>query len=692
MGTVVLRCPTCHQAANYPPSGLPGHSRWQAAPLVMAWQGQSLTQICEQIKDQPAQRREVAGAVVRAHGARLARGLGLATRRAALSCTRHAEGVRRADRSVDRDRSAMSCAARTRRYEMSQSPTHVEAPRRRFIRSAAGIAAIIPIHALAAAPTVGPSPTALPEPPAAPAAAVVADGYQFFSTDEAAFVEAVVDTLCPADDLTPDGVACGLATYMDRQLAGGFGNGERLYMEGPWQAGKPEQGYQLPLDPAVFFRAGLAAAQAACRSANGRKLEELSPTQRAAFLTSLAEGKVSGTSAFRSPSGSTSSSIRCSNRRASPIRSTAATVTRSSGAWWAIRACRRSTASTRAAFAASRSRAGNGPSRSRTSAEEESTMPRQLPERTVVMIGGGMVSALAARALVAQGVDVVVLERGGRPRAQRRRRRFLPSATNCAGRCAISNAQNIARETYTLRYGSSETALPARRLEAFLPGEGVGGAAQPLERPELALVRIRPDLAHPPRQPLRRQGISADLTVQDWGVTYAELEPYHDLFEKLFGIGGKAGNLRGRSSPAAIPSRRRGRTSFRSRRSRSLEAGVIFDAAANRSAGSRSPCPRRTPRAPTPTPTACSSAQCQYCGHCERFICEANAKASPQVLLYPWLRRHANFEIRHTRAGDGHRLRQARPKRDRAFATSTCASGEEVRSSPRTSSCSARSR
>lgn len=171
----------------------------------------------------------------------------------------------------------------------------VQGQRRRFIRNAAGIVAVIPIHALAAEPAVGASPSeqratppSLAPPPAAP------DGYQFFSTDEAAFVESVVITLCPADDLTPDGVACGLATFMDRQLAGGFGNGERLYMQGPWGVGKPEQGYQLPFDPGGFFRAGLMAAQAACRNANGKKLEELAPATRDAFLTALSEGKVTG--------------------------------------------------------------------------------------------------------------------------------------------------------------------------------------------------------------------------------------------------------------------------------------------------------------------------------------------------------------------------------------------------------------
>jgi gluconate 2-dehydrogenase gamma chain len=175
---------------------------------------------------------------------------------------------------------------------MSDGPSRVETPRRRFIKGAAGIAAVIPIHAFAAEPVAGATATAPAAAGPAVSAPVVADGYQFFGTDEAAFVEAVVATMCPADEMTPDGVACGLATYMDRQLAGGFGTGERLYMQGPWQGGKPEQGYQLPFDPAGFFRAGIGAAQAACQVANGKKFEATDSTQRDAFLMALAEGKL----------------------------------------------------------------------------------------------------------------------------------------------------------------------------------------------------------------------------------------------------------------------------------------------------------------------------------------------------------------------------------------------------------------
>jgi choline dehydrogenase-like flavoprotein len=68
--------------------------------------------------------------------------------------------------------------------------------------------------------TVAPAETAPTTPSPAPPA-----GYQSLSPDEPAFAEALVNIMCPADHLTPDGVECGLAIFIDRQLAGGFGQG-----------------------------------------------------------------------------------------------------------------------------------------------------------------------------------------------------------------------------------------------------------------------------------------------------------------------------------------------------------------------------------------------------------------------------------------------------------------------------------
>jgi gluconate 2-dehydrogenase gamma chain len=60
---------------------------------------------------------------------------------------------------------------------------------------------------------------------------------------EHAFVVAAADTFIPADDLSPAGSECGIATFIDRQLAGAYGGGARLYRDGPFTRAKPELGY-----------------------------------------------------------------------------------------------------------------------------------------------------------------------------------------------------------------------------------------------------------------------------------------------------------------------------------------------------------------------------------------------------------------------------------------------------------------
>ena len=117
-------------------------------------------------------------------------------------------------------------------------------------------------------------------------------GYLSFGPEEAAFVEAIVDVTCPADEFTPRGVDCGLAVFIDRQLAGAFGRGERLYLRGPWRPGIPQDGYQLPLTPEQYFKTGLAAADEACRAQQGRSFADLDTAVADLFLLALAKGKI----------------------------------------------------------------------------------------------------------------------------------------------------------------------------------------------------------------------------------------------------------------------------------------------------------------------------------------------------------------------------------------------------------------
>jgi gluconate 2-dehydrogenase gamma chain len=83
--------------------------------------------------------------------------------------------------------------------------------------------------------------------------------YLFFNASEAAFIEAACERLIPATDDGVGALDAGVPTYLDKQLGGAWGAGERLYRSGPWTAGSPSQGYQLPFTPAELFHNALRA-------------------------------------------------------------------------------------------------------------------------------------------------------------------------------------------------------------------------------------------------------------------------------------------------------------------------------------------------------------------------------------------------------------------------------------------------
>jgi hypothetical protein len=64
-GAPTLPCGTCHGPANFDPAHVPGHPEWHLAPVSMAWEGRSLGQICEQIKDRARNGDRDLAAIVR---------------------------------------------------------------------------------------------------------------------------------------------------------------------------------------------------------------------------------------------------------------------------------------------------------------------------------------------------------------------------------------------------------------------------------------------------------------------------------------------------------------------------------------------------------------------------------------------------------------------------------------------------
>jgi gluconate 2-dehydrogenase gamma chain len=157
-------------------------------------------------------------------------------------------------------------------------------PRRKFLMGAglagtavaSGLAPAVP----AAAKT---SKKAVPAPQAEPLLAL--------NETEHAFVVAAVDTFIPADELSPSGSECGCAVYIDHQLASAWGGGAKMYRAGPYFKGKPEQGYQLPLTPAEFMSAGIAAANEWSRKTYGHDFDRLDANKRIEAMKVMESGK-----------------------------------------------------------------------------------------------------------------------------------------------------------------------------------------------------------------------------------------------------------------------------------------------------------------------------------------------------------------------------------------------------------------
>ena len=117
-------------------------------------------------------------------------------------------------------------------------------------------------------------------------------GWYFFMPTEAATVEAIVDRLIPADQLSLGGKDAGCAIFIDRQLAGSFGKSTRLYMKGPFAKGLPTQGYQGELTPAQRYREGLQALGEYVRTKYAKSFSQLSTNQQDEILEGLESGKV----------------------------------------------------------------------------------------------------------------------------------------------------------------------------------------------------------------------------------------------------------------------------------------------------------------------------------------------------------------------------------------------------------------
>lgn len=113
------------------------------------------------------------------------------------------------------------------------------------------------------------------------------------SRREAEILTAMVDRVFPAGDGTPSASEVGVVAYIDGQLAGGFGSGDRFYRDGPFHEPTDSgHGYQLPLVPRELYRRVLPKIDDYAQARHGAPLAQLDEDDQDAVLRALEADRV----------------------------------------------------------------------------------------------------------------------------------------------------------------------------------------------------------------------------------------------------------------------------------------------------------------------------------------------------------------------------------------------------------------
>jgi len=269
----------------------------------------------------------------------------------------------------------------------------------------------------------------------------------------------------------------------------------------------------------------------------------------------------------------------------------------------------------------------------------------KMKEVDVVVVGSGVVGSIMSMELANAGLRVVCLERG----------RMIDPQTDFAKPYVHDELkydrhsdifQNLSRETITFRNNGSQTALPMRELGSFKPGEMVGGTAAHWGCNARRFLPHDFEIRTKIRERYGDALFPKDSTIQDWGVTWDEIEPYYDQFEQIYGVGGKAGNLNGEVQPGGNPHEGPRSREFPNPPTRRTPQGEVFAKAA-----------AELGYAPFQGPAAAMTQdytnlykvmmlECARGGFCSSHVCAQGAKANPLSAVFPALVKQKTFELR----------------------------------------------
>jgi gluconate 2-dehydrogenase alpha chain len=258
-------------------------------------------------------------------------------------------------------------------------------------------------------------------------------------------------------------------------------------------------------------------------------------------------------------------------------------------------------------------------------------MARRLPKVDVVIVGVGWGGGIIASELTKKGLKVVGLEKG----KERKTEDYFMVHDELRYALRYDLFQDLSKETITFRGNEKIRALPMRQYGSFLLGDGIGGAGVHWNGQTFRFLPYDFEIYSKTVERYGKNKIPAEMSLQDWGITYDQLEPYYDKFEKIAGISGEENHFGGKRSDKypTPPMKKSPAMKMFEEATKKMKLHPYMMPSANLSESYKNP-------------DGIQRAACQYCAYCERFGCEYGAKADPVVTVIPVAKKTGNFEIR----------------------------------------------
>ena len=258
-------------------------------------------------------------------------------------------------------------------------------------------------------------------------------------------------------------------------------------------------------------------------------------------------------------------------------------------------------------------------------------MVTKLPKVDVVTVGVGWMGGIVAAELSKAGFKVVGLDKG----KEKDIRDYLHTHDELRYSIRKDGTLSLAQESFTFRNRLDEEAKPVRYRNMAVFGAGIGGGGSHWSGQAHRYYPYDFEILTRTIQKYGEEKIPEDMTIQDWGITYDELEPYYDKFEKMAGISGEPDpNYPERSNPYPNPPLKK------------LASMRLFEEATKRLGYHPFVMPTGTVSQTYTNPDGQTLNACQYCGFCTNNYCEFAAKADPVLTVIPTAQKTGNFELR----------------------------------------------